>query len=461
MEQMREGVAVSCEKSSKLPLRSLSIHSYQNVRIDAIHFCGRLSVTSKKRGSFNAAVQINDPARKRMGSFVTTIRHKRELALSVHTLKIPYMTREAAYADIARAVAAPLTALRFIDLPEGICRNDPSSVMLKAELEANCPNLRWWKVSAGGEDYLTKLEEGLWPFLEELTLSKGLLAGSQQLARVVSSLPALSKAFFLNIPHLDDELFAGHPYPMTLRELTIQGAPGLTARGLMSYASHPAAGQALKNLVLIETGIEIERLPQVLASCLSLEVLHVTSVVKRPFPLTNASLLASNSLKRLKYEISASTRRSDESESLTESYYNYLAASIQEGSLPSLVHLFALSARFPYILLRKASSSTGSDSQLAWLRQTLRLYTKPEVDLEWDLTVIDPHVNPASAQQSTRPLSLINSQPSTPFGGAYSRKSVMVGNGFGGFLMVPEQHDPMTPNKKSPVAKDRDEWWAS
>ena len=73
----------------------------------------------------------------------------------------------------------------------------------------------------------------------------------------------------------------------------------------------------------------------------------------------------------------------------------------------------------------------------------LTLYTKPASapELEWSVTIIDPPSERNGRRGSisaTRPLSLVQERSSSPHSfSSRNNNSVLVGNGFGGFLTVP------------------------
>ena len=441
---------------------SVTVCSYQNVRIDATHYCGRAPVLAKKRRSFNAAAQSIDPLQQRLSLFVTTVRNNKDIALSIQTIKLPYMLREAAYADIARAVAAPLSNLHFISLPSAIFRDDPSVAMLGAELEVNCPNLRWMKICSGGESHLERLANRVWPKLEELIVEQDLNVEGQELLRVVDSLSFMRNLAFHRVLQLNDEVIAkGKGLNLCcLRQLTLCELPELTVAGLSLLLSEPAVHRSLKGLKLAETGIEVEYLPQVLNLCPCLETLHVTSTIQRPLPAQGSLPLKSTSLKTLGFEITAG-HEDTTIRSPSESYYAYLATNVAEGNLPSLMHLYASSKRFPSLLLQHLPSRQYSARPSSWLDHILRLYTRTDADKEWNLTIFDPDDDPARAQRTTRPLSYYETQSAIQSGGQSSMTNAVVVNTWGGYLAIPGQHEIPAAGRNRSVPKAHDEWWAS
>lgn len=63
------------------------------------------------------------------------------------------------------------------------------------------------------------------------------------------------------------------------------------------------------------------------------------------------------------------------------------------------------------------------------------------MELEWNLTLITLPTakDRRGSATATRPVSLYNTGPLSTWGNHGRRESVMVGNGFGGFLSVPSE----------------------
>ncbi|KAG8529837.1 uncharacterized protein KY384_005318 [Bacidia gigantensis] len=444
---------------------------YQNVRLDSVHYCNREPdlVAGRRRSSFGShAGSLRDPAKERLQLFARTVRERTPLADHVQTLKLPYMTRENAKADLARAVSV-LHNLNYIDLPEGVFSNNPTSSVLLEELRVCCPNLRWMRYASGAEETFAAL--GLcdhWRRLEQLQLHH-LAADTDTVSKVLSSLPALSAVEIKGLPYFDDSSFlsqVGSSRFPPVTKMHLYDLPTLTINGLASYLSEPRVRNTISSLTLSNTGIEISILHTVLALCPKLETLRVVQNVKRPFPLKSIPSLESPSLNTFHYEISTTNSSGYNASAPIDSYYSYLAKSVLSSSLPLLSELYALSERLPFLLSpgpgsRRTSAGVNELSELAEnFTQRLNLYTKSVSELEWNLTVINPtsanHFRDYSPR--TRPLSLANPLPLSPQWRDPARQSVVVGNGFGGYLTVPDQSGrPTSPGQKS-LRKEPDAW---
>ena len=326
------------------------------------------------------------------------------------------------------------------------------------------------KYAAGAERCFTRLcQRRHWCNLEELELS-GLATDAQTLLTVLSSLSCLKALSMSRLSALEDNVMLSDTQPACfppMSKLTLRDSPKIFLNGLMGYVTRPDVSEMLSSLTLSNTGVHPSLLYAVLASCPGLRSLHIVETINRPFPITTVPQLASRSLRILKYEISASSPRQRGVSSPADSYYNYLVSSIVHQALPGLRHLYALSEKLPFMFSSKLAPRVpnerlNNDLQGDYqLDHTLSLYTKSVSELEWNLTIIGPlsgggHGSPAAL--ATRPLSLIHPPPVSPNWRDKSRQSVMVGNGFGGFLMVPEQDGgPISPGMKGP-RKERDAW---
>ena len=398
------------------------------------------------------------------------------------------MTRETCKADLARTVSV-LPNLCYLDLPEGFYSDDPSSNMLKQELQTRCPNLRKMKYLAGSEASFTMMAHmRKWQNLEVLELSN-LAVDPSQLLYVLASFPALHEVKLASISSLDDNNFRANPalppFP-PLDRLILENTPNITANGLLSYLSQPRVRESLTTLTLSQTGVTSPTLHLILLSAPRLSILTINETVNRSFPLTPTPPLASRSLQTLRFQVlSGSTSMNPPS----ETYYSYLANSLLSGSLPSLTSLYAYSPTLPDLLLfpptapfghqpthRYSSSSTyptgfnpqnffppPPTSKLPGLMSPLALYTKSAPELEWNLTFIDPP-SPSNGRtgraSATRPLSLYTiGTLSPPTSGRFlgspagspgrGRDSMIVGNGFGGYLSVPSDEGGGRPKSSS------------
>ena len=440
------------------------------MRIDAVHYCYREAdlAAKRKRRSFIGRNGENPPC-ERLNLFCRSVRGNQYLAYHVQYLKIPYMTRELCQAEIARTVSAPLPNLRYIDLPQGLYSDDPSSNTLKQELQARCEDIRQMKYAGGAEESFQRLAQTKqWPNLESLDITQMAAIDPVNLADVVASLKSLRHIRFTSLPSLDDSMFNSmrrSPFP-PLAVLEFRNILSLSANGLLAYLSYPEAKQALKSLTLASTGVLPSDLFQILALAPSLDQLHVAESVSRAFP-SQPPFLASCSLRNLHYEITSANSSPRGLSSPSDSYYSYLSSSILRGSLPSLTHLYALSTSLPTMLLpppqpnfaMNGASNTNQPVNNVMSRP-LRLYTKAVTEMEWNLTVINPGT-PADRRGSattTRPMSLYVENQLGPRWREKGRESVMVGNGFGGFLAVPSEDTWSGSPKGKKGKQDVDAW---
>ena len=383
---------------------------------------------------------------------------------------MPYMTRETSKADLARTVSV-LPNLRYVDLPEGFFSDDPSSRTLRQELQHRCPEIRSMKYHAGAESSFTLLAHSrLWQNLETLELM-GLEVEPDTLLYVLASLPTLQEVKLGEIPSLDDTIFGQNnslpPFP-PLTALRLEGTPSITATGLIAYLSRPETRELLIRLSLFTTGVLPQDLHEVLSCAPHLSHLHINEAVSRSFPFKPVLPLASRSLRTLHYEIFSSSHTPNPP---SDSYYTYIASSLLSGALPCLRELYVLSPSLPELLLilpnapftgsdKSNRFSTGSSiystasqlgpmfaaSGLSSHGVSLDIYTKPleSIETEWSLTSLElpsERNGRRGSVSATRPMSLISSDRSgSPnSGNGRSKESVLVGNGFGGYLAVPNE----------------------
>ena len=447
---------------------------YHSVRIDAVHYCDReydLAQKRKRKSFTGRSGDVRDPAQERLALFSRTVRENDDLAVRVRYLKTPVMMRESARPDLARAVSV-LPNLRYVDLPDSFYTSNPAARTLKLELEARCLDIRRMKYMRGSEDSFTLLGHGgQWPNLEILELD-GLAVDPPILESVITSLSALAEIILVNVPTIDNDTMGLLP---PVASVTIKDSPDISIEGIANYFSHPNVDSNLTSLTLTNTSIHPSTLNQILASASQLKYLSTSESVSRSLPTIPPPPLASRTLQTLHYEISSSpSERSPSSPS--DSYYTYLATSVQAGGLPELTNLYALSITLPSLLLSptKPGHRTTLSSPINRASTTsppephrpLNLYTKITPELEWNLTVIMPtdyyptRPNNGTTRRSsapkTRPLSLYHPPELSPQWKGTGRESVMVGNGFGGYLMVPG--NDATVGGRSPRRREKDGW---
>ena len=368
------------------------------------------------------------------------------------------MTRESCTSDIARTVSV-LRNLLYIDLPDGVYRDEPSSNPLKQEVE-RCKNLGYMKYVGGAENSFQSLAHSRhWRYLKTLELSH-LEVDSSMILEVRGTLDALRELKLTNLAMVDDSIFGpsinGSLPP--LAKLTLQDIPNISADGLIAYLSQREAKENLIFLSVANTGVSPAELHRILASSPYLISLEIVESVSRSLPSSALPSLASRSLRTLHYEISNANSSPHGLKNASDSYYSYLASSILSGSLPLLSNLYALSTTLPILLVPPprptlSGNRTGTipSPLMLGITRPLTLYTKTISELEWNLTLIMPPTSSFDRRLSAMsigPMSLHSPQLS-PQWRDKGRESVMVGNGFGGFLAVPTgNRGPASPNYK-------------
>jgi len=449
------------------------LSSYSSVRIDAVHYCQLEEVLAekRKRKSFlKSSVESGEVPAIRLSLLCRTVRESPNLATKVELLKLPYMTRETCKGDLARTVSA-LPNLQYVDLPDGIATGDPSCQTLLVELQARCPEIRRMSFRSGSEHTFETLHRGYWQNLQVLEIS-GLSMEPSSLRIILGSFPVLHELSLSDLPWLDDTIFMSSPmlpeFP-PLHTLSLEDTPLITTAGLTTYLSLPQNREVLSTLSLNGTGIAVTDIHAFLFDAANLIYLAVFDSVSRSIALNLGEMptLASISLQTIHFEITDS----DDAHGLqrpSSSYYAYLARSIHTGKLPALDSVYVRDAEFPEMLLLpppRTSPKINSPNPTASPKpfstphlsaqqfapssssftQSLSVYTKPLDELDWILTLVSPPQAGRQARLSTsRPLSTYSAArglgPQWSDGG--SRKSVMVGNGFGGFLAVPVEDAP-------------------
>lgn len=474
-------------ESSKITALTL-MTSYTSVRIDAVHYCwleeelaDRRKKAAKHFRSKSAVVEAGEIPNIRLSLLCRTIRENMTLASQVLFLKVPYMTRETAKGDLARTVSA-LPNLRYVDLPDGFFTGDASCFPLRQELQSRCPDIRKMTYRNGSEDALELLAHRHWQSIEILELS-GLAIEPATLRIVLGSLPTLHDLTLSDLEWMDDNIFQPAPGQLPdfppLQALKIDKMPNLTATGLQIYLEAPQCREMLFSLTLADTGVLVQDLHTFLWNASSLQHLSVLETVSKSLSLQTADLppLTSISLKTLHYEITSS----EDVHGLlkpAESYYAYLATSLHSNSLPALTTLYVRDQNFPELLLLpplppiggtspnnslKSKQSTLSvhssirqainqnPNGVSGFNQQLEVFSKGIDELEWVFTSITPPAATNGRRGSAvggRPLSAYSAGrglgPQWAQGGfgGEARKSVVVGNGFGGFLAVPQEEVP-------------------
>lgn len=444
----------------------ISVSRYRNIRIEPVHYCEReyeLASKRKHKSFFDRNADPTDAPRERLFLLMRTLRENSALAAKVVSLRLPYMTREGSKAELARTVAV-LPNLRYVDVPEGFYSDDASSTALKQELQVSCPEIRRMKYNAGSERSLMLVpQQRIWQNLEILELC-GLELKTEDLLYVLGSFSSLQDLKLVNLPWLDDTVFrpSSRRLPLfpPIKRLTLQSTPQIHAGGLATYLSQPQNREVLTQLSLSGTGVQPHQLHHVLSRAPYLESLSILEAVDRSFPvdLPNPPL-ASRSLKHLHYEITSSLSPRFGGQPPTVSYYNYLMSSLlaQPPLLPNLVNLYVRDPHFAETLLLIPPARPFSPSKPTFtFAQPLSVFSKGTNELEWNFTSVIPpeegHGRKGSLS-ATRPVSVMGAESLSPAWGGGARKSVVVGNGLGGFLAVPSD-DGVRPGSRGSMASD-------
>lgn len=470
-------------------------YRYHSVRIDAVHFCELEEILSEKRkrkGRFNRNAEPEETPTVRLQLLCRTLRDNRNLGELVQFLKTPYMTRGACKADLARSVSV-CPNMRYLDLPDGLFADDPSYHTLKLEIQARCPDLRKMTYMTGSERSLEQLASGnLWRNLEVLEFTRFNMDPTI-IRRALGLLTGLRALKVTDTKTFNDEVFQHSeylpPFP-AFTELVFENTPNITADGLQAYLFRSDTQEKLTNLSLTETGIHPPTLHKITDNAPRLTFLSIVESVDASFPaLQNIPPLSSNSLQTLHYEITSSSS-ANTFKSVVQSHYSYLTVSLMSHRLPALRSLYVRDADFPESLIGLAppapmyasdpdnlpnpfdppsaprNNRFSSNNPFAaqanqappmqmgmGLKQELEVYSKGLDEMEWNFAKVQPPTAPGRRGSATtaRPISsygLGDSMGKAWSPGHGARRSVIVGNGFGGFLAVPA-NDPPRPSSSA------------
>ena len=443
-------------------LLTCSCTRYHNVRIDSVHYCEReyeLSEKRRRKSFFERNGEPKDASKERLLLFMRTVRDHRDLAMIVHSLRVPYMTREAYKAELARTVSV-LPNLRYIDLPEGFYSDDHNCLALKQELQVCCPDIRRMKYSCGSKKSFMDLPRTCqWQSLEVLELS-GLDIEPQTLLHALSNMRLLRDLKCVDLAMLDDDVFqpsSSLPSFPPVERLTLHTISNVHAGGLATYLSRPQNRRALMHLTLTNTGVQPQHLYLITARAPYLKSLSVCEEVAFPQD-PSTPLLSSASLKHLHFEIT-SMHPSRGLQPANASYYAYLSTSLLGDALPALRDLYVRDSNFPHnlVLTTPPQAFSAHAKSAVGLRQPLCVYTRGLDELEWNFFPISPSagLGKRGSVAISRPISLLRAGPLSPSWGGQARKSVVVGNGFGGFLAVPADEMTRSGSFDTGAAKSR------
>ena len=358
------------------------MYRYGNIRIDPIHYCPLEDKLRNNRNRKKLKYRTidpeddfvydpnNDAANETMKLLASTLRNNRRLGDMVLSFKLAHTIRDAANADLGRAVSV-CPNLRYVDLGKGFFAGDSQFDILRLELWMNCPELRTMTYIHGAERYFFALSGGKWANLETVTINK-LHVDAVHLRVVLSRLENLETLHLEEIPKLNDDLFIhryGVPSILAIEDLQLYSLPHLTSKGLVAYFEDPLVKKSLRSLTLNETGVGIPTIHEALATASGLTYLGVVQTVTDPLPLAHPPYLRSRKLQQLHFEVKdpvpewgGATRTMTES-APADSHYKYLLASISMRGLPALRTLYVRDPSFPEGLARLHSPHPQASPQ--------------------------------------------------------------------------------------------------
>ena len=218
----------------------------------------------------------------------------------------------------------------------------------------------------------------------------------------------------------------------------------------------------MTQLSLSSTGVQPQQLHHVLSRAPYLESLSILEAVERSFPADPPSRpLASQSLKSLHYEITSASSPRFGGQSPTPSYYAHLMSSLlhQPPLLPNLMNLYVRDPNFAETLLLTPPSRPFSSARPTLkFTQPLSVFSKGPNELEWNFTSVVPPAaghGRSGSLSATRPVSLMGAESLSPAWGGGARKSVVVGDGAGGFLAVPSD-EGVRPGSRGSITSNTD-----
>jgi len=410
-----------------------------------VHYCELEEIWTEIRNRKAPRGDPPDPATQRLELLCRTVRENQYVANTVRILKLPYMIRESCKAEIARTVSVCMN-LQYVDLPEGFFNGDPSCHTLRQELQARCPYIRKMKYNEGGEQLLESLLQGHWRGLEVMEISK-LHVEPALLRRAFGMLANLKDLSLADLPRLDDSFFHQVPglaaFP-ALETLTLKNLPNITFNGVGNFFVHPGCERSLKTIHIKDcAGIPVSALQLLLQAGTHLERVAYLATVSTSLTLDSLPLLQSDTLRILNYEIVADSTTQQSLYSPTASYYQYLTNSLMASALPALRQLYVRDENFAdsLALAPPVVPFANLPPQLSrGFSQPLEVFAKGLDEHEWfqsSLAAADASGRRGSVG-SGRPLSSYSASKGLgAHWGGEARKSIVVGNGAGGFLTLP------------------------
>lgn len=442
-------------------------YRYTSVRIDAVHYCALEEILSERRRRKSRHAEEDVP-QQRLRLLADTVRGNDWLAGKVQLVKVPFMTRESAKPELTRCTSA-CPNLRYVDLPEGFYNGDANSHTLRQELLARCPDIRKMRYNEGAEQFFQFLVQKHWLNLETLEVQR-LRIEPTTFRQVVCTLPVLNELRVISMPTFTDAIFQESPIVRSfppLGKLYLEGCHGVTAAGLVQYLDRPETREYLTELTLKRTGVSIPELSQVLWAASNIKTLTVIATVKHSLPLDPLPPLQSISLQVMHFDISPTEEQinSDLVKS-SDSYYNYLVSSLLSNSLPALRELYVRDPGLPEALLiaPPMPSFAGSRAQPRGFSQPLDIYTKGLADTEWSFQPVQPEeafdipFGSPGRGSGGRPISTYDTGAAKQGWSGEARRSVVVGNGVGGFLAVPSGEVPRPSTSGGSAGSPEQSW---
>ncbi|KDN68294.1 putative F-box domain-containing protein [Colletotrichum sublineola] len=287
-------------------------------------------------------------------------------------LKLPYALWEAAGAELALFVYL-LPNLRYADLPRDLFADKGRYSTFRPIIESRCRDLRKMAYHGGAEASLSTLAtNNTWRNLEALELVD-LEVDPCVLRRALGELGKLRAMKVSDTASFSDALFTDvddvPPFPC-LAELVLRNTPAVTAGGLLEYLSRADTRNKLTILALLGTGVLTEFLPEVLLVAHNLHTLALeATVIKAVSGRPSSRRLASNSLKKLRFELTTTDDPVGSRSRILASHHAYLAASLQANDMPNLtsVHLLGehlvhqLAISLPRLVPSPACAAGGHD----------------------------------------------------------------------------------------------------
>jgi hypothetical protein len=206
-----------------LTSRFLRLLRYTSIRIDAVHYCELEEIFAIRRRRKSRHGEDEDVPAVRLRLLANTLHTNAWLGSCVQFLKLPYMTRETAKQELARALSKTPN-LRYADLPDGFYTGESSCHILRQELLARCPDIRKMKYHQGAEQFFQHLAQRNWQSIEILELKK-LRVEPTTLRTVLAYLPVLQEMKIISVPSFTDIIFNVTPTLPPLKLSSSKGAP--------------------------------------------------------------------------------------------------------------------------------------------------------------------------------------------------------------------------------------------